>query len=33
MAVQENAKMQTVSLSEPIFFFQNDGKDQAITIV
>ena len=32
MAVQEDAKTQKVGLSEPNFF-QNDGKDQAITMV
>ena len=32
MAVQEDAKTQNVGLSEPNFF-QNDGKDQAITMV
>ena len=32
MAVQEDAKTQTIGLSEPIFF-QNDGKEQAITMV
>ena len=32
MVVQEDAKTQRVSLFEPIFF-QNDGKDQTITMV
>ena len=32
MAVQEDAKTQKVGLFEPIFF-QNDGRDQAITMV